>query len=231
MDHPFRSAAVGGFNKQDVLTFLEEQSRQSSQAQQELSGRLEEAERECEDLRQERDSLRRQVEQLQGELEDLRQERDGLRVQLDTAERDLTACQRQISQAQQERDEVQAQLDGLRPDAEAYTQIKERTVVVELDAHRRALAIQEKAEEDAQRVRRQVEQWLHRMEREYSDMRGEVELSASHAVSELERVRAGLGRLTKLVADQESALAGITKVFDDTAAPTKPEAPMPLLDE
>ena len=41
MDHPFRSAALGGFNKQDVLSFLEEQAKQSAKAQQTLQGRLE----------------------------------------------------------------------------------------------------------------------------------------------------------------------------------------------
>ena len=33
MDHPFRSAAVGGFNRQDVLSFLETQSKQTAQVQ------------------------------------------------------------------------------------------------------------------------------------------------------------------------------------------------------
>ena len=51
MDHPFRSAALGGFNKQDVLSFLEEQAKQSAQAQQQLSQRLEGAERQAEDMR------------------------------------------------------------------------------------------------------------------------------------------------------------------------------------
>ena len=64
MDHPFRSAAVGGFNKQDVLTFLEAQARQAAQAQQELSGRLEEAEHQCEALRRERDDLSAQLEEI-----------------------------------------------------------------------------------------------------------------------------------------------------------------------
>ena len=41
MDHPFRSAALGGFNKQDVLTFLEEQAKQTAQAQQQLQEQLE----------------------------------------------------------------------------------------------------------------------------------------------------------------------------------------------
>ena len=73
MDHPFRSAAVGGFNKQDVLTFLEEQSKQAAQAQQQLSDQLEEVNQHNENLHQEGDDLRRQLEELQRELEDLRQ--------------------------------------------------------------------------------------------------------------------------------------------------------------
>ena len=69
MDHPFRSAAVGGFNKQDVLTFLEAQAKQTAQAQQELQGRLEEAERQGETLRREREDLTRELEEAEKTFE------------------------------------------------------------------------------------------------------------------------------------------------------------------
>ena len=36
MDHPFRSAALGGFNRQDVLDYLEKMSAENAQRQQEL---------------------------------------------------------------------------------------------------------------------------------------------------------------------------------------------------
>ena len=55
MDHPFRSAALGGFNKQDVLSFLEEQAKQSAQAQQSLQQQLEELNRQNEALRREKE--------------------------------------------------------------------------------------------------------------------------------------------------------------------------------
>ena len=116
------------------------------------------------------------------------------------------------------------------PDAQAYVQIKERTAGVELDAHRRAQTIQEKAERDAERVRRQLEQWLERMEKEYSTMRGEVEITVSHAASELDRVRAGLNRITQLVDAQEGALEGLARTYSETAGP-KIEAPMPIPEE
>ena len=57
MEHPFRSAAIGGFNKEDVLEFLETQAKQSARAQEELQGQLEECRSQAETLRQERDEL------------------------------------------------------------------------------------------------------------------------------------------------------------------------------
>ena len=36
MDHPFRSAAVGGFNRQDVLAYLEERAKLAAQAEQKI---------------------------------------------------------------------------------------------------------------------------------------------------------------------------------------------------
>ena len=41
MDHPFRTALMGGFNRQDVLDYLEKMSAENSQRQQELQHKLE----------------------------------------------------------------------------------------------------------------------------------------------------------------------------------------------
>ena len=68
MDHPFRSAALGGFNKQDVLSFLEEQSKQSAQAQQWIQGQLDEANRQVDISRREGEEARQQLEEVRREL-------------------------------------------------------------------------------------------------------------------------------------------------------------------
>ena len=88
MDHPFRSAPLGGFNKQDVLAFLAEQSKQAAQAQQQLQEQLEGANRQAETLRQEGEELRRRLEEAQRELETARQGRDSLSAQLEEAGRE-----------------------------------------------------------------------------------------------------------------------------------------------
>ena len=46
MDHPFRSAAVGGFNRQDVLDYLEKTAAENAQKQQELEKQLEQQKQE-----------------------------------------------------------------------------------------------------------------------------------------------------------------------------------------
>ena len=158
MDHPFRTAAFGGFHRQDVLTYLEEHNRQATQQREDLEGRLSQAAQREEELRREAEQLRAQVGQLEQSLEALRQENAGLIERLEESNRELSASRTQCSQgardlesAQVENQKLQQKLDELTPDAQAYTQLKDRTAGVELEAHRRAQAIQEKAENDAKR--------------------------------------------------------------------------------
>lgn len=237
MDHPFRSAAVGGFNKQDVLSFLEEQAKQTAQTQQQLSERLEGAERRADSLRQEGEDLRRQLEEARRETEALRQERDSLTVRLERVNFDWNASQeqlertrRELEQTQREREELRVQLEAVIPDAQAFVQLKERTAGVELDAHRRAQAVQEKADSDAQRTRRQVNQWLQRLGREYEALRSQVEATAAHAASELEKADACLVQVNRMLGDQETALEQLVQAYNKTDL-DRVEAPVPLPEE
>ena len=234
MEHPFRSAAIGGFNKQDVLDFLEAQAKQTAQAQQELQGRLEESERQGESLRRELDEANRQLEAVRRALEEAGQTQEELAGQLERANEAASGSRQEASrlagelrQARRERDEMRAQRDAVWPDAQAYIELKERTAGVELEAHRRAQAIQAKAEEDAQKARRQVEQWLKRMGREYDALCTQVETTVSHAASELEKAGAGLERLNELMSGQGTALEGVRRAYDETNL-GRPEAPMPI---
>ena len=83
MDHPFRSAAFGGFNRQDVLDYLEKTAAENAQKQQELQRCLEEAEEDRRKLasqesdqeervtilNRDRESLSQQLEQVKAVLE------------------------------------------------------------------------------------------------------------------------------------------------------------------
>ena len=181
MDHPFRSAAFGGFNRQDVLDYLEKTSAETGLRQRELQEKLEAAQEECRQLtartteqeeqlailRRDRDNLNQQLEQVQGALE----ESQG---QGEAQEEELAALRR-------ERDEWKAKAEALEPDASAYGILKERTAGVELEAHRRAQTVLDQADAQAKELRRNMGQWMDRVEREYDALRSEVEATVSHA--------------------------------------------------
>ena len=231
MDHPFRSAAIGGFNKQDVLSFLEEQAAQANQAQQKLEKELEGVRQELEVLRQERDALARELDQARQSLEVEGQERAKLNARLEQAERELSAgreragkAAQELEQTREECDSLRRERDALRPDAKAYLELKERTAGVELEAHRRAQAIQEKAESDAAHLRSQLELWLCRLRGEYDGLCSNVESTVAHAASQLERAGGELNRLLALMAGQEDVFAGLDRIcggdcFGGTAPP------------
>ncbi len=234
MDHPFRTAAFGGFNRQDVLTYLEEQAAQASRQREELEGQLSEANTQRDTLRREGEELRGQITQLQQSLDALRQEQAGLSSRLEECNRELSTSRTQSSQnaqaleaALRERDALQEKLEALTPDAQAYTQLKDRTAGVELEAHRRAQAIQEQAEEEARKVRRLVEQWLQGVRREHEELCSRVESTASHTAEELRKAQECLERAGEMMGAQGQALEDITRAYAQQDH-SKVEAPMPI---
>lgn len=230
MDHPFRSAAVGGFNRQDVLSFLETQSKQTAQVQQELQTQLEEARGQLDSLRREREELQGQLEQVRRELETARQGRDSLSAQLEERTRELSASQNQHSQtareleeARRELAELRGRLGALEPDAQAYVQLKERTAGVELEAHRRAQNVLDEAKLQARRVRQQTHQWLNQMVQEYNTLRRQLDAALTSAGKQLDQVGQTLSK-------QDGAFDQLREAYAKTDPDRKP-APTPLNDD
>ena len=111
--------------------------------------------------------------------------------------------------------------------AAAYEAVKERTAGVELEAHCRAQNILDQANGQAKDLRRSMEQWMGRVEREYDALRSEVESTVSHAADQLEKANKCLDRMTALLSDQDVALEALSQAYDNTD-PEKVPAPVPL---
>lgn len=220
MDHPFRSAAVGGFNRQDVLDYLEKTAAENAQKQQELEKQLEQLRRRSGELEEreaifsrERESMSRELEQTKGVLQDIRQ-------------REKTQSE-ELTQLRQERDRLRARVAALEPDAAAYAAVKDRTAGMELQAHCRAHAVQEQADQQARQVRRQTEQWLRQVQQEYEQLRSQVESTVSHAADELSKAGRSLDQLNQMLGEQEVALEAVSQEYLDSD-PEKVPAPVPL---
>ena len=126
-NNTFKSVTFGGFDKQDVIRYIEQAAREASEAQEALT--------------KENESLRNQVEELTAQLrgtvsqvEALESEGKELRTQLE-AER---AARQALEPVKPEMERLRGEVEKLRPDAEAYAQFRERIGAIECEARKRA---------------------------------------------------------------------------------------------
>ena len=216
MEHLFRNAAFGGFNRQDVMDYLEKMTGQNHQEleqqrshNQVLQDQLDETKQTLDresslrkQLEAERDELRRKLEQLQHEHHALREESIRLNAQ----------CSEAKAQVQQ----LRVQVEKLEPDAQAYTAVKDRTAGVELQAHRRAQDVEQQAQEYARRLKGQMEQWLAAVGQQYDALRHEVESTVSHAADQLSRAGASLEKVNQLMDEQDVELKLLVQSYQES---------------
>lgn len=195
MDNQFRSAAFGGFNRQDVMDYLERSAKEHDQQLEALRTQLEQARQEAAQMRTQLTQAQEQAQQAKNELERNVAERQSAQEQSDL-----------LARTQEELARLRERITQLEPDAAAYAAIKERTAGIELEAHRRAQAIVDEAQTQVEQLRREQRQWLERVEREYYDLRAQVGTTVTQAASELERVRQGLDNISLCMTNQHSAL-------------------------
>ena len=231
MDHQFRNAVFGGFNRQDVLDYLETLARENAQKRQELEQSIGRAEGERDELCAQKQALEEQKRALEGEKEELlrsvqrsQSELAALRTQLGEGE------QTALEESRREAEALREQVARLEPDAAAYAAVKDRSAGVELEAHRRAQGVLDQANSQARHLRQQMEQWMTRVGREYDALRTEVEATISHAADQLDKAGKCLEQVSALLSDQDVALEELSRAYDSTA-PDKVPAPVPLEEE
>ena len=224
----FRTSAFGGFHKQDVLSYIEASGR-------EHAARLEAVQKELEEARKTNTALEEAAlaaagreGELSGQVSRLTEALEERSAALADARAELERRERRIAGLETELAGVRERLNRAEPEAEAYERIKNRTAGVELEAHRRAQAIQEQAREEADRLHRQVEQWLQGVERTYGGLRAQVETAADHTAQELRRANDHLERARAQMGEQEEALAALRRSYGAGEGAPKVEPPMPI---
>ena len=188
-NYSFKSVAFGGFDKQDVVRYLEQSSEKAASLQKEL-------ETENETLRRQAEEREAELEALRAQVEELTAQRDRLQERLETesaARADLEprrALEKDVARLTAER-------DALKPDAESYARFRERLGAIECEARNRADDLEEEA---AAQTRRTVEAFQSRYQRLMSDF----ESVAGHVNSELRKIEVTLSQLPRAL-DQTGA--------------------------
>ena len=111
----FKCVAFGGFDKQDVIRYIEQSAREAAEVREQLQ-------LENERLRTESADLQAQVRALREKLEAESSLREDAQSRLEQAKRALE----DLRTAKADADRLTAEVERLRPDAEAYVRFRNR---------------------------------------------------------------------------------------------------------
>ena len=152
MDASFKTCMFGGFDRQDVVTFIEKTAEEHRTA--------------LEVLQAENDTLRR-------ERDDAVAENDTLRLLAEEDARlrdDNTHLEQQVQALQQQLAAVQAENDALRGPAGEYQSLKEHIADIEISAHRRTEQFREEAVTRLRQLAARQREWCRTAQADYEQM-------------------------------------------------------------
>ena len=174
-NYPIKSVTFGGFDKQDVIRYIEQAAQQAAAAQQ--------------TLQDENENLRKQAEALSAELSTLRAQVSSLSAERDRLQEALgreSASRQQLESLKP----LESEVARLRPDAEAYAQFRERIGAIECEARKRA------ADLELATVN-QLQKTVDLFREQYQTLMSTFESTASHVNGELRQVEVNLTQLPR----------------------------------
>ena len=174
-NYPIKSVTFGGFDKQDVIRYIEQAAQQAAAAQQ--------------TLQDENENLRKQAEALSAELSTLRAQVSSLSAERDRLQEALgreSASRQQLESLKP----LESEVARLRPDAEAYAQFRERIGAIECEARKRA------ADLELATVN-QLQKTVDLCREQYQTLMSTFESTASHVNGELRKVEVNLTQLPR----------------------------------
>ncbi len=217
-EQQFRGAVFGGFQKQDVLSYIETTAR--------AHGSKVEA-------------LQKELAELAGAKAELDTAQAGLTARAKAADEalaetsaslerstaELVQKNARLADLERENAALKARLAELEPAAAAYQAVKDRTAGIELDAHFRAQAAERAAQERVQAAQADLEQWMRKVQEGYDRLRTDVDATVSHAGGELTRVTRTLEGISAEFCAHDEELEQLIESCRDTLSP---RPPMPL---
>ncbi len=210
----FRTATFGGFRKEDVLAYLEQSAKAHAERVNTLQRELAQAQAASAEDQKENSGLSGEVTRLQEKLTEL------------TA--DLTAVTARKNELEELAARLQSEMETLRPSAEAYAALKERTAGIELEAHGRAQAIEEEGHQRVRAFQEQVIRWFEKVCAGYERMRGDVDATMNYAVREMARTHQNFQGITGDFDNHDKALAELRAMVQEMESVKRPPEPQPL---
>lgn len=180
--YAIKSVTFGGFDKQDVIRYIEQAAETANAAQKELQAQ--------------NDALRTENEALQASIETLTGELAARKSELEALSSDHAKLEEALARESTQRQELEAlkavaaDAERLRPDAEAYAQFRERIGAIECEARKRASDLELAAV-------MQLQETVDRFREQYQTLMSTFETAAAHVNGELRKVEVNLTQLPR----------------------------------
>ena len=152
MNTNFKTALFGGFDREDVVNYIQQISRES---QQRISA-----------LEVENQDLQERSRAMEAELNTLRR----AVLENSTAADTCRQLQDQLSRLQDQAQKLREETEGLRAQAAEYQSLKDHIADIEISAHRRTEEFRAKAIEQLRLLARQQEDWCARSRARYAEL-------------------------------------------------------------
>ena len=181
-NYPIKTVAFGGFDKQDVIRYIQQTAQETAAAREALSQEADALRDRESALLDEMDALKAQFEEVSARCEQLQEE----------LARETARCQElEALKALEARNAaLQAEIDALRPDAQAYAQFRERIGAIECEARKRADDLESA-------TMAQLQQTVALFRSQYHTLMNTFETAATHVNSELRKVEVNLSQLPR----------------------------------
>ena len=190
-NYSIKSVAFGGFDKQDVIRYIEESAQAATATQKKLQSQNDMLTAENAVLRSRLDAMAGEITSLQTRLQNLTA--DHTRLQ-EAAARE-TAARLELEPLRP----LQEEVDRLRPDAEAYAQFREKIGSIECEARKRASDLEIATVNQLQKT-------LDLFREQYQVLMSSFETTASHVSSELRKIEVNLAQLPRTMDQPGSEL-------------------------
>lgn len=226
-EYSFRSAAFGGFNRRDVLNYIESSARAYREKVADLQGERDQAVQSAQTAEAAAQEAQDRIGALEAELAAAKKALCQKSGALEAAETALGRERADLAGLREELGGLRGQVSRMEIGARAYEELKDRTATIELEAHQRARAIEKEAEEKA-RSREAAEQLLCRIRSGYERLRTDVDATITHASGELGRVDKALECVKAEFAEHDAALEQLLLSYQEESGGRKAPEPLPL---
>lgn len=207
----FKSVAFGGFDKQDVIHYIEQTAKETKAAQDKLKQENESLRKSLSELKTETESIKMGAETLRGQLE----ERSGRLKRAEAESQELKSRLEELSSRDEETEPLRMETELLREEVDHLT-----AQVAELSAQQEEnISLREEIRrltEQTEKLRPEAEDYA-----KFRDRVGTIECDAHRRAAELEGVT--LAKLEQVTSAFQSRYEALMEAFVNTAAQVSAE--------